>query len=145
MPFKDAVPFKGVLTRAPSENAVWVLPHDFVRYENIDDARTQNYLLFKANDGAKHALSDVYKRQTMYCIQRMWPCGGRNRLVWISFVSYTHLVTALAQLGADYTMDTGLRYRGKIENDTLKGSLYLLSLIHISSSLSSWISFFILL
>ncbi len=29
-------------------------------------------------------------------------------------------VTALAQLGADYTMDTGLRYRGKIENDTLK-------------------------
>ena len=33
-------------------------------------------------------------------------------------------VTALAQLGADYTMDTGLRYRGKIENDTLKGSLY---------------------
>ena len=34
-------------------------------------------------------------------------------------------VTALAQLGADYTMDTGLRYRGKIENDTLKGSLYL--------------------
>lgn len=35
-------------------------------------------------------------------------------------------VTALAQLGADYTMDTGLRYRGKIENDTLKGSLYLI-------------------
>ena len=56
--FKDAVPFKGVLTtRATSENAVWVLPHDFVRYENIDDARTKNYLLFKANDGAKHALS----------------------------------------------------------------------------------------
>ena len=57
LPFKDAVPFKGVLTRATSENAVWVLPHDFVRYENIDDARTKNYLLFKANDGAKHALS----------------------------------------------------------------------------------------
>lgn len=33
------------------------MPHDFVRYENIDDARTKNYLLFKANDGAKHALS----------------------------------------------------------------------------------------
>ena len=27
LPFKDAVPFKGVLTRATSENAVWVLPH----------------------------------------------------------------------------------------------------------------------
>ena len=35
-------------------------------------------------------------------------------------------VTALVQLGADYTMDTSLRYRGKIENDTLKGSLYLI-------------------
>ena len=57
LPFKEAVPFKDVLTRATSENAVWVLPHDFVRYENIDDARTKNYLLFKANDGAKHALS----------------------------------------------------------------------------------------
>lgn len=34
-------------------------------------------------------------------------------------------VTALAQLGADYTMDTSLRYTGKIENDTLKGNLYL--------------------
>ena len=57
LPFKEAVPFEGVLTRATSENAIWVLPHDFVRYENIDDARTKNYLLFKANDGAKHALS----------------------------------------------------------------------------------------
>lgn len=34
-------------------------------------------------------------------------------------------VTALARLGIDYTMDTRLRYTGKIENDTLKGSLYL--------------------
>lgn len=34
-------------------------------------------------------------------------------------------VTALARLGADYTMDTQLRYTGKIENDTLKGTLYL--------------------
>lgn len=34
-------------------------------------------------------------------------------------------VTALAQLGADYTMDTRLCYKGKIENDTLKGNLYL--------------------
>lgn len=34
-------------------------------------------------------------------------------------------VTALARLGADYTMNTSLRYTGKIENDTLKGSLYL--------------------
>ena len=56
--FKEAVPYKGdVLTRAASENGVWVLPHDFTRYEDIDEARTKNYLLFKANDGAKHALS----------------------------------------------------------------------------------------
>lgn len=34
-------------------------------------------------------------------------------------------VTALAQLGIDYTMDTRLQYTGKIENDTLKGNLYL--------------------
>ena len=34
-------------------------------------------------------------------------------------------VTALATLGTDYTMDTRLQYTGKIENDTLKGSLYL--------------------
>lgn len=34
-------------------------------------------------------------------------------------------VTALDRLGADYTMDTQLRYTGKIENDTLKGNLYL--------------------
>ena len=34
-------------------------------------------------------------------------------------------VTALATLGMDYTMDTRLKYTGKIENDTLKGSLYL--------------------
>ena len=33
------------------------MPHDFTRYEDIEDARTKNYLLFKANDGAKHALS----------------------------------------------------------------------------------------
>ena len=57
--FKEAIPYKGVLaTRtAASENGVWVLPHDFTRYEDITDARTKNYLLFKANDGAKHALS----------------------------------------------------------------------------------------
>lgn len=35
-------------------------------------------------------------------------------------------VTALAQLGTEYTMDTRLQYTGKIENDTLKGSLYLI-------------------
>ena len=34
-------------------------------------------------------------------------------------------VTALATLGLDYTMDTRLQYTGKIENDTLKGNLYL--------------------
>lgn len=34
-------------------------------------------------------------------------------------------VTALARLGTDYTMDTRLQYTGSIENDTLKGSLYL--------------------
>lgn len=33
-------------------------------------------------------------------------------------------VTALAKLGTDYTMNTSLRYTGKIENDTLKGNLY---------------------
>lgn len=33
------------------------MPHDFTRYEDIEDARTKNYLLFKTNDGAKHALS----------------------------------------------------------------------------------------
>ena len=33
------------------------MPHDFTRYEDIEDTRTKNYLLFKANDGAKHALS----------------------------------------------------------------------------------------
>ena len=36
------------------------------------------------------------------------------------------VVSALATLGMDYTMDTRLRYTGKIENDTLKGSLYLI-------------------
>ena len=35
-------------------------------------------------------------------------------------------VSALATLGTDYTMDTCLKYTGKIENDTLKGSLYLI-------------------
>ena len=35
-------------------------------------------------------------------------------------------VTALAQLGITYTMDTQLRYTGSIENDTLKGNLYLI-------------------
>lgn len=35
-------------------------------------------------------------------------------------------VTALAELGMDYTMDTRLQYTGRIENDTLKGSLYLI-------------------
>jgi len=34
-------------------------------------------------------------------------------------------VTALARLGSDYTLDTRLCYSGKIENDTLKGNLYL--------------------
>ena len=35
-------------------------------------------------------------------------------------------VTALANLGIDYTMDTRLFYTGKIKNDTLKGNLYLI-------------------
>ena len=35
-------------------------------------------------------------------------------------------VTALARLGTDYTMDTRLQYTGSIENDTLKGNLYLI-------------------
>ncbi len=35
-------------------------------------------------------------------------------------------VTALAQLGTDYTMDTRLQYTGQMEGDTLKGSLYLI-------------------
>ena len=35
-------------------------------------------------------------------------------------------VTALARLGMDYTMDTRLQYTGQIENDTLKGNLYLI-------------------
>lgn len=35
-------------------------------------------------------------------------------------------VTALARLGEDYTMDTRLQYTGSIENDTLKGNLYLI-------------------
>ena len=35
-------------------------------------------------------------------------------------------VSALATLGTDYTMDTRLQYTGKIENDTLKGNLYLI-------------------
>lgn len=35
-------------------------------------------------------------------------------------------VTALGTLGMDYTMDTRLQYTGKIENDTLKGNLYLI-------------------
>lgn len=35
-------------------------------------------------------------------------------------------VTALAQLGTAYTMDTRLCYTGNIENDTLKGNLYLI-------------------
>lgn len=35
-------------------------------------------------------------------------------------------VTALAKLGIDYTLDTRLCCKGKIENDTLKGSLYLI-------------------
>lgn len=62
--FKDAVPYEGVLdiydvpaTRATSENAIWRLPHDFTRYEDIDDARTKNYLLFKVNDQNPYALS----------------------------------------------------------------------------------------
>ena len=35
-------------------------------------------------------------------------------------------VTALARLGEDYTMDTCLQHTGSIENDTLKGNLYLI-------------------
>ncbi len=56
--FKEARPYTGkVISRATSENAIWVLPHDFTRYEDIDDARTKNYLLFKANDGDRHSLA----------------------------------------------------------------------------------------
>ncbi len=35
-------------------------------------------------------------------------------------------VTALAELGTDYTFDTSLRYTGQIVNDTLRGSLYII-------------------
>ena len=35
-------------------------------------------------------------------------------------------VTALARLGTDYTMDTRLQHTGQIDNDTLKGNLYLI-------------------
>lgn len=35
-------------------------------------------------------------------------------------------VTALVQLGTNYTMDTHLWHNGRIENDTLKGNLYLI-------------------
>jgi len=35
-------------------------------------------------------------------------------------------VTALARLGEGYTLDTRLQYTGNIENDTLKGNLYLI-------------------
>ncbi|MBQ8520560.1 MAG: D-alanyl-D-alanine carboxypeptidase/D-alanyl-D-alanine-endopeptidase [Bacteroides sp.] len=35
-------------------------------------------------------------------------------------------VTALARLGTDYTMNTRLCHSGRIENDTLKGNLYLI-------------------
>ena len=35
-------------------------------------------------------------------------------------------VTALAQLGIEYTMDTRLQYTGNVENDTLKGNFYLI-------------------
>ncbi len=35
-------------------------------------------------------------------------------------------VTALAELGTNYTFETSLRYTGHIENDTLKGSLYII-------------------
>lgn len=35
-------------------------------------------------------------------------------------------VSALATLGTEYTMDTHLKYTGRIENDTLKGNLYLI-------------------
>ena len=35
-------------------------------------------------------------------------------------------ITALANLGSEYTLDTRLCYSGKIENDTLKGNLYLI-------------------
>lgn len=35
-------------------------------------------------------------------------------------------VTALAELGTEYTFDTSLRYAGSVVNDTLKGTLYLI-------------------
>ena len=57
--FKEAVPYEGdaLLSRATSANGIWVLPHDFTRYENIEEARTKNYLLFKENDEDAYALS----------------------------------------------------------------------------------------
>ena len=57
--FKEAVPYEGdaLLSRATSANGIWVLPHDFTRYEDIEEARTKNYLLFKENDNNAYALS----------------------------------------------------------------------------------------
>ena len=58
--FKEAVPYEGdalLSSRATSANGIWVLPHDFTRYENIEEARTKNYLLFKENDKNAYALS----------------------------------------------------------------------------------------
>ena len=58
--FKEAVPFKGLLSaRATSSNGVWVLPHDYMRYDNnnLSDIRTNLYLKFKSNDGKAHALA----------------------------------------------------------------------------------------
>ena len=61
--FKEAIPLEGVLdiyggvSRATSENAAWILENDFTYYADINEARTKNYLLFKANDGYRHALT----------------------------------------------------------------------------------------
>ncbi|MCM1254716.1 MAG: collagen-like protein, partial [Duncaniella sp.] len=56
--FGEARPYTGpALSRATSENGIWVLPHDFTRYEDINDARTKNYLLFKANDAGQYRLA----------------------------------------------------------------------------------------
>lgn len=56
--FGEARPYTGpALSRTTSENGIWVLPHDFTRYEDINDARTRNYLLFKANDAGQYRLA----------------------------------------------------------------------------------------
>ena len=95
--FKDAVPYEGVLdiydvpaTRATSENAIWRLPHDFTRYEDIDDARTKNYLLFKANDQNPYALS-LTATLNNTTVKTPYDLGARLKKIGNVTVSVDHL------------------------------------------------------